>query len=353
LRPGRVGALVSRLADRPSGSGMFRFADPYVLGLLAFIPVLAVYRMRWRPRPALRVSSTAPADRIPAGPSVRVAGALPILKFAALTLMILALARPQWGTHEMNIKTEGINIILAVDLSESMAALDFHLGTRIVNRLQAVRGVIDHFVSKRFGDRIGLVVFGTHAYTQMPLTRDYGAIVSILNRVRIGAAGRSTAIGDAIGISLKRLSDIPSKSNIIILLTDGRSNSGEISPENAADIAAMEKVRIYTIGVGSKGEVPFRINIPGYGERYVYQHVDIDENTLRMIARKTGGMYFRAQDTHALEKIYGTINKLEKTKVTMKEYDNYRDLYRYPLIPALCLLALWMVLSHTRFLRIP
>jgi Ca-activated chloride channel family protein len=321
--------------------------------MLAFIPVLAVIRMRARRSPALRVSSTAAAANVPAGAMVKVAGALPYLKYAALALMILALARPQWGTHQVDIKTEGINIILAVDISGSMAALDFQKGTRIIDRLQAVKGVIDQFVAKRYGDRIGLVVFGTHAYTQMPLTRDYNALVSILNRVQIGGAGKSTAIGDAIGISLKRLSDIPSKSNIIILLTDGRSNAGEISPQSATEIAVAKKVRIYTIGVGSEGEVPFRVNIPGYGERYVYQRADIDEKTLRMIADKTQGLYFRAQDTDTLEKIYDTIDKLEKTKVTVKAYDNYRELYRYPLIPALCLLALWMVLSHTRFLRIP
>jgi Ca-activated chloride channel homolog len=334
-------------------AGMFRFSDPYILVLLVFIPVLAVYRMRGRRCPALRVSSTAAAAYVPTGAMVRLAGALPHLKYAALALMILALARPQWGTHQVNVKTEGINIILAVDISGSMAALDFQKGARIIDRLQAVKGVIDQFVAKRFGDRIGLVVFGTHAYTQLPLTRDYNTIVSILNRVQIGAAGKSTAIGDAIGISLKRLSDIPSKSNIIILLTDGSSNSGELSPESAAEIAAVKKVRIYTIGVGREGEAPFRVNIPGYGERYVYQRADLDEKTLRMIADKTHGMYFRAQDTDTLEKIYNTIDKLEKTEVKVKAFDSYRELYRYPLIPALCLLALWMVLSYTRFLRIP
>ncbi|MFH0726108.1 MAG: VWA domain-containing protein [Pseudomonadota bacterium] len=289
----------------------------------------------------------------PAGLLLRFARMLPAIKYATLTLMIIALARPQWGTRQVDVQTEGINIILAVDISESMAALDFRQEGKIVNRLEAVKEVIRQFVIKRSGDRIGMVVFGSNAYTQLPLTRDYNTIATILERVQIGAAGKSTAIGDAIGISLKRLSDIPSKSNIIILLTDGSSNSGELSPEAAAEIAATKNIRIYTVGVGREGEAPFRVNIPGYGERYVYQHVEIDEKTLEMIAEKTGGTYYRAEDTQSLQKIYNTIDALEKTEVKVKTFDNYRELYRYLLVPALCFLGCWLVLTHTRFLRVP
>lgn len=332
---------------------MFRFEDPYVLLLLGLVPLIAFYRKRRCPRPTLRISSTTAAVELSEGIFVRMAELLPALAYVALILMILALARPQWGTRQVDVQTEGLNMILAVDISESMAALDFNEGGNIINRLEAVKGVIRQFVAKRNGDRIGLVVFGSHAYTQLPLTRDYDAIIDILDRVNIGAAGKSTAIGDAIGISLKRLEDIESKSNVIILLTDGRSNSGELSPEAAVEIAAQKKVKIYTIGVGTEGEAPFRVNVPGYGERYVYQRVDMDEETLKSIAESTQGLYFRAKDTQKLEKIYETIDTLEKTKVTVKTYDNYRDLYSYGLAVAFGLLSFWVLLSHTRLLRVP
>ncbi len=260
---------------------------------------------------------------------------------------------PSGEAKQVSIKTRGINIVLAVDLSQSMAALDFKEKGRIVNRLQAVKDVIGNFISKRSGDRIGMVVFGSHAYTQLPLTRDYNAISSILERLKIGSAGKSTAIGDAIGISLKRLKDIKSKSNVIILLTDGMSNSGALSPDTATEIAAENKVKIYTIGVGSHGKVPFLIHDPVFGDQYVYQRVDIDEDTLKDIARKTGGLYFRAENTKGLNRIYDTIDRLEKTDVKVKTYNNYKELYPYFLIPALVILGGWIFLSNTRFLSVP
>ncbi len=332
---------------------MFRFEDPYILALLCIIPFAVLYRKRRCQRPSLRLPSAGPAWDLSEGFFVTVAEWLPALKYLALCLMIVSLARPQWGTRQVDVQTEGVNLILAVDLSESMAALDFNKGGKIINRLEAVKGVIQQFVANRAGDRIGLVVFGEHAYTQLPLTRDYDTIVDILDRVQIGAAGKSTAIGDAIGISLKRLEDIESKSNIIVLLTDGRSNSGELSPEAAVEIAAQKKVKIYTIGVGSEGKAPFRVNVPGYGERYVYQRVDMDEETLKTIATSTHGRYFRAADTDTLEKIYETIDSLEKTKVTVKTYDNYRDLYQSILAAAFGFLSIWLALSYTRLLRVP
>jgi Ca-activated chloride channel homolog len=332
---------------------MFRFADPYILLLMGCIPALVYFRKLRRVTPRLRVSGMISEIELPSGFFLRLARFLPALKYTALVLMVFALARPQWGTRQINTQTEGINIILALDISESMSALDFRQEGKIINRLDAVKGVIRGFIGKRTGDRIGVVVFGSNAYTQLPLTSDYTAIGMILDRIEIGAAGKSTAIGDAIGISLKRLADISSKSNIIILLTDGSSNSGELTPETATEIAAGQKIRIYTVGVGQEGEAPFRVNIPGYGERYVYQHVEMNEKALKMIAEKTGAAYFRAEDTQGLEKIYDTIDRLEKTEVTVKNFDSYQELYRYPLIPAVLFLGLWIVLINTRFLRIP
>jgi Ca-activated chloride channel homolog len=321
--------------------------------LLGLLPLVILYRKRRCPPQHLRVSTTRQIETLPTNAFAAVARGLPALKYGALCLMIVALARPQWGTREVSIRTEGINIVLAVDLSESMAALDFRKNGKIVDRLTAAKGVIHDFIGKRTGDRIGLVVFGSQAYTQLPLTRDYDTISTILEQVEIGAAGKTTAIGDAIGISLKRLEDIEGKSNIVILLTDGRSNSGMLSPEAAVEIAAQKGVKIYTVGIGGKGEAPFRVNIPGFGERYVYQQVDMDEDALKEIAEKTNGLYFRAENIQGLEKIYDTIDRLEKTEAIVKTYDNYRDLYTDCLLPAFVFLGLWIFLVYTRFLRVP
>ena len=332
---------------------MFRFESPYFFLLLMTLPAAFRIRRQSGRTPDMALPGSAAVPGIRPSPALRAGRMMPALKYAALGLMVIALARPQWGTERMNVLTEGINVVLAVDLSESMAALDFKRKGRIVNRLEAVKGVVEDFVRKRSGDRIGLVVFGSQAYTQIPLTRDYDTIVSMLERLEIGAAGKSTAIGDAVGISLKRIGDIESASNVVILLTDGQSNTGELNPDIAAGIAAEKGVKIYTIGVGSRGEAPFLVRDPVFGERYVYRRVDMDEKTLTEIARRTGGMYFRAEDTGALEKIYATIDQLEKTEVKVERFTESRELYPVFLLPAFVLLGVWVILTNTRFLRVP
>lgn len=320
--------------------------------LFIVIPAAVFFQSRRRTDPAMNVSGISAVRNLAPSPFLIMQQLLPVLKYAALCMLIIAMARPQSGTRKENILTEGVNIALAVDLSESMAALDFRRGGKIVNRLEAVKGVIRDFIGKRDGDRISMVVFGSEAYTQLPLTRDYNSIASILERLKIGAAGPNTAIGDAIGISLKRLEDIESKSNIIILLTDGESNAGELSPGTAAEIAVQKDVRIYTIGVGTRGKAPFLVK-DVFGERYEYYRVSIDEDTLREIAEKTGGLYFRAENTEGLKEIYDTIDKLEKTEVKIEVFAEYTELYIYFLIPGFILLGLWIILSNTRFLKIP
>ncbi len=331
----------------------FRFASPIFLWLLVLVALAAIHRRRRRLSPSLGVPSLVSLRSLAPSPALRAAWLVDLLKYGALVLMILALARPQWGTRRESLRTEGVNIVLAVDLSESMAALDFRRGGKIVNRLEAVKGVVRDFIAKRRGDRIGMVVFGTNAYTQLPLTRDYAAIASILERLEIGAAGEATAVGDAIGISLKRLADIESRSNLIILLTDGQSNAGELAPTVVAEVAAQQGVKIYTIGVGTRGKAPFLIHDPVFGDRYVHQRVDIDEETLKAVAEQTGGMYFRAEDTEGLAEIYNTIDRMEKTEVEMEVYAEYREVYPHLLAPALLLLGLWVLLTNTRYLRVP
>ncbi len=341
---------------------MFRFKSPYFLFLLLILAGAVVLRLKKSKsnghfgKPGnlqINVSSLAFLQDYPESLFLKLYPFVLSLKYLALALMIVALARPQWGTKKINITTKGINIVLALDLSGSMAALDFKLKGKVVTRLDAVKSVVRKFIMKRNGDRIGMVVFGSNAFTQVPLTRDYDAILFILDRLKIGAAGPNTAIGDAIGISIKRLADIKSKSNIIILLTDGQSNSGELSPETAAEIAAKKGIKIYTIGIGSKGRAPFLVTDPVFGKRYIYENVDIDYGILKKIAKETNAAFFAAKNTKSLRDIYAMIDRLEKTKVKVKAWAQYNDLYPWFLIPGFILLCLFIVLSNTRFLRVP
>ncbi|MCP3943286.1 MAG: VWA domain-containing protein [Desulfobacteraceae bacterium] len=331
---------------------MFRFASPWCLLMLIPAWGFLVYTLKKEKADVIKVSGLDGLSKVPVTLGVRVSSFMPPLKIFAITLMIVALARPQSGEQKINVMTEGVNIILALDLSESMRALDFKRDNEIITRLDAVRGVVSDFIMKRQGDRIGMVVFGSNAFTQLPLTRDYNTIAFMLDRLKIGAAGPRTAIGDAIGISLKRLEDVKSASNIIILLTDGKSNSGQLSWKDAIEIAARRKVKIYTIGVGTTGEAPFLVD-GVFGQRYVYQQVDMDWDALRTIAKKTSGSFFQATDLASLEKIYQMINTLEKTKVEVEKWVEYKELYRQFLVAGLVMFLAYLVLTNTRFIRIP
>ncbi|MBU8910315.1 MAG: VWA domain-containing protein [Desulfobacterales bacterium] len=331
---------------------MFRFASPLFLLLIFVVALVWFLRLRKKSTSHIKVSSLKGVDKLSQSFMVTLSRFVPFLKIISLVLLILALARPQWGDKKINVTTEGVNIILALDLSESMRALDFKKDKKIVTRLEAVKTVVRDFIMKREGDRIGMVVFGSNAFTQLPLTRDYNTIAFILDRLKIGAAGPRTAIGDAIGISLMRLEDIKSKSNIIILLTDGKSNSGELSWQDATKIAAQRKVKIYTIGVGTKGEAPFLVDSL-FGKRYVYQKVDMDLTALKKIAAETQADFFEAGDLKSLGQIYEMINNLEKTKVEVEKWVEYKELYPGLLMAGLILFLINIVLSNTRFLRIP
>lgn len=332
---------------------MFRFANPYFLVLLPMVAGLFFLRRKRVSKPAMASSSLAIVSDIMPSILLRLRWLVPAAEYAALILLIIALARPQMGVEESVTPTEGINIVLALDLSESMAAMDFKVRGTVVDRLTAIKSVVKDFVEKRSEDRIGTVVFGSYAYTQLPLTRDYNTITMILERLKIGSAGPNTAIGDAIGIAIKRMQDVKSKSNIIILLTDGQSNSGQITPEEAVRIARDKNIKIYTIGVGSRGMAPFLVNDPFLGKRYVRQRVDMDEESLKTIAEKTGGLYFKAEDTQGLSRVYDTIDQLETTPVKVKTFAQYNDLYRLFVLPALGMLAAAVILGNTRFLRVP
>ncbi len=332
---------------------MMRFEDPWMLLLLLAVPLMLLYHWRYRSAASIRFSCTGVFKQLKTPRAVFFSKGLICLRCAAALLLIIALARPQSGIKSTEIITQGIDILLCLDTSGSMRALDFKDddGKR-TTRLEVVKKVVGRFIDGRKNDRTGMVVFGQEAFTQCPLTLDYGVILSLLDSVKIGMAGDSTALGSAIAICVKRLKDLESKSKVIILLTDGRSNSGDISPLTAASIAKTYKIKIYTIGVGTEGKAPF-LTDSFFGKQYVYQKVDLDEGTLKKIASETGGKYFRATNTEALKDIYSKIDEMEKTKVKIKEYVEYSELFFWFLLPGLCLLLLEIILSNTRLRKIP
>jgi len=331
---------------------MLRFEDPWLLIFLLLVPLLVFYG--WRSMGSSRIwfSSLGVLQQLKSPATLVLRRGLIVLRCLAVSLFILAFARPQSGIKSTEITTEGIDIMLCLDTSGSMQALDFKTEGKKGTRLQAVQKVVNNFIRGRKNDRIGMVVFGQEAFTQCPLTLDYGVLLSLLDSVKIGMAGDSTAIGSALGICVKRLKDLTSKSKVIILLTDGRNNSGTLGPATAAEVAKTYNIKTYTIGVGSEGEAPFLVD-SFFGKQYIYQKVDLDEKTLQEIARVTDGRYFRATNTQALEKIYKQIDEMEKTEVKIKEYMEYEELFMYFLIPGLCLLLLEVLFANTRLRKIP
>ena len=330
---------------------MIHFANPQFLVLLLLLPVLAVWYWKRQPRrtATLRYSNTGLFHKIKPPRSHKWRHSLFVLRMLALALAIVALARPQAGHTEEEIITEGIDIILTLDISSSMLAEDF----RPLNRLEAAKQVAENFIKGRKTDRIGLVVFAGKSFTQCPLTLDYGIVINFLKEVRIGLIEDGTAIGLAIANAVNRLRHSEAKSKVVILLTDGRNNRGEIDPVTAAKVAKAMDVRIYTIGVGTRGQALYPINDPIFGKRYVRMPVDIDEDVLQQVASITGGKYFRATDQESLEKIFEEIDQLEKTKIEVKEYTRYTELFMNWMWAALAVLVLEMVLANTRFRKLP
>ncbi|MFH1777147.1 MAG: VWA domain-containing protein [Candidatus Omnitrophota bacterium] len=329
------------------------FNDPWILILLLLVLAAGYYQKRRKREPAVIFSSGELLQGLKPSFKVRLSKNIIFLRIAALLLIVIALARPQSALEETRIITEGIDIVLAVDVSTSMLAEDFKLGNKRQNRLEVVKDVVTDFINGRQYDRIGLVVFGSRAYTVCPLTLDYGWLLQNLERVKIGMVEDGTAVGSGIMSSLDRLKDTKAKGKVVILLTDGRNNSGKVSPFTAAEAAQALKVKVYTIGAGSKGLVPYPAR--DFFGNTVYQSVeiDIDEDSLIKIAAKTNAQYFRATDTQSLREIYKTIDKLEKTPIEEKGYMEYKELFYLFLIPAVVLICLEIVLGNTVLRRIP
>lgn len=327
-----------------------RFQNPEFLLLLLLLPLLFLATKSHRT--AVRYSSL---DALrSAHRSLRLHPRLILLSLRtlALTSLILALARPQEGKKFSEILTEGVDIVMALDTSGSMAAEDFQINSRRVNRLEVVRNVVSDFVKKRSNDRIGLVVFGEEAFTQCPLTLDHGIVLDFLQNLEIAMAGNATAVGSAIGVAVNRMKDLKAKSRIIILLTDGRSNAGDLAPVKAAELAQSLGIKVYTIGVGTRGEAPYPVEGP-FGKSYQMIPADLDEETLESIAKLTAAKYYRATDREELQKIYDEIDQLEKTEVKLKEYSEYYERFSIFLMIGLGLLGLELILSQTRLRILP
>jgi len=330
---------------------IFKFKDPLFLLLLLIIPFFIFYEKRFKKYANIKFSSLNIIKSVQKNKISR-HKILIFLRMLCIALFIFALARPQIGKFNSEDFRNGISIILSLDTSGSMSAIDLEIDNDRVTRLDVVKKVVKEFVSKRVDDQIGLVVFGTEAYTQSPLTLDYNIINQFLDSLEIGIAGEQTAVGSSLGLAIKRLKDVPSKTKIVILLTDGRNNSGKLNPEKAADIAKNLGIKVYTVGVGTTGKIPF-LQQGYFGPQIVYSLADLDEETLKMIANKTGGKYYRAKNSKELEQIYSDIDKLEKSKVKTKKYTEYNDAFYIFLIPALLILILEIILSNTIFIKIP
>lgn len=324
-----------------------QFLNPYILLVACIVPLLLIYYILvGRRRATLIVSSTQ-------GPAPRTLRYflrhVPIvLRLLAISAMVIALARPVIVHHESETTTEGVDIVLAMDISGSMLARDF-----TPDRLSAAKRLATEFVAERTGDRLSVVAFAGEAFTQCPLTADQAAVGTMLSRLRSGVVEDGTAIGNGLATAINRLRESGAKSKVVVLLTDGVNNRGQISPIMAAEIARDLGIKVYTIGVGSRDKAPMPAIDPFGNQTFVMADVEIDEELLRNIASTTSGRYFRANDNEALRNIYQQINELEKSEVQVTHYTSYDELFGRWLLLALLLLALEFIVARVILNRLP
>lgn len=329
---------------------MSRFAYPWLLAVLALVPVLVVWRLKRKLRePALRFSETSTLSRLRPSLWSRLFWLPLALRMMAVTLLVVALARPQQGAAGEEVASEGVDIMLVIDISSSMLAEDF----RPRNRLHVAKEVVSDFIQRRHNDRLGMIVFARYALTKTPLTLDHDILLSHLDDVQIGAVADGTAIGNAIATAVNRLKDSEAKTKLVILLTDGENTAGEIDPITASQLAHTFGIKVYTVGVGRGGLVPYPFRDPAYGVVYQNVEIPIDEKTLQKIAKNTGGRFFRAKDAKTLKAVYDEIDTLERTKIKQVQYVRYTELAPRFMAAALGFLLLEVFLARTRLGRIP
>ncbi len=326
------------------------FANPnYLYLLLLLIPLVAWYIYKLRKSQASLQVSSAEAFEVPGASSWRVyLRHVPfVLRMVAIAVLIVVLARPQSTNSWQNSTTEGIDIVMAIDISTSMLAEDLK-----PNRLEAAKDVAASFINGRPNDNIGLVVFAAESFTQCPLTTDHGVLLNLFKDIQPGIIQDGTAIGVGLANAVSRIKDSQAKSKVIILLTDGVNNTGQVAPVTAAEIAKTFGIRVYTIGVGTQGEAPYPIPT-AFGVQYQNIPVEIDEQVLKQIASTTGGQYFRATDNASLKEIYSEIDQMEKTKISVQEFSKKQEEYKNWALLAFVLLLVEVLLRNTVLRNIP
>lgn len=332
---------------------MTRFLYPEWFWAFTLLPLVMLWRGRRGPVAAIEYSDVSLARNVARASRSRIgalAWALPLLAGA---LMILGLARPQRAHSRTEVSANGIDIVLDLDVSGSMQALDFQIDHQRVNRIEVVKSVVSKFIDQRPDDRIGIIAFAGAPYLVSPITLDHDWLQQNLERVTAGAGDDGTAIGSAIAASVNRLRLTTAKSKVVILLTDGVNNTGKIQPLAAAEAAKALGVKIYTVGVGVRGDAPIPVRDAAGNSRLIMAKVDVDEKTLQAVAAETGGKFYRATDTDSLQKIYEQINQFEKNAQTVQRFERTEELYPWVLIPALAILGFSLMLQHTRLRRLP
>ena len=319
------------------------FASPAYLWLLLIIPLLVAFYIirQHKTSPSLTLSSVNRLSDMSGSARTILRHVLFAFRMIIVTTLIIIIARPQSTDYWEDVSTEGIDIIMAMDISSSMLARDFK-----PDRLEAAKNVATEFISGRPHDRMGLVIFSGESFTQCPLTTDHAVLINLMRDMQSGMIEDGTAIGLGLATAVNRIKDSDAKSKVIILLTDGVNNRGEIAPVTAAEIAATMGVRVYTIGVGSRGMAPYPVQTPA-GIRYQNMQVEIDEEVLGEIANMTGGNYYRATDNESLNKIYNEIDQLEKSKINVQELSRKREEYMPLALIMASLLLLEMLLRYT------
>lgn len=327
----------------------FRFVNPWLFLLLLVIPLIWFLKHRKSLGATIRFSSLNNLKNIRRSNKAIAAARLPLILYLALALFVVALARPQSGITREKMTTEGVDIAISLDISSSMQSVDF----KPQDRLGAAKKVAREFIEGRENDRLALIIFAAHAFTQCPLTVDYGMLINFLDQIEIGQIEDGTAIGLGLATAVSRLADSKSKSKVVILLTDGVNNRGEIDPITAARMAQALGIRVYTIGMGKPGGGLIPINDPIFGRRYQKANFELDEGVLRNIAQITGGSYFRATDTDKLAAIFQEIDEMEKTRIEISQFTKYREIAPGLIILGFILLFLFIFLGNTIYRKLP
>jgi Ca-activated chloride channel family protein len=332
---------------------MIRFLQPEWFWAFAVLPLVLLWRGRRGPVAAIQYPDISLARDLARRTRSRIAGLTWLWPLLAAILMIVGLARPQRLHSNTQVTANGIDIVLLLDVSGSMQALDFALEGHRLNRIEVVKSVVSKFIDERPNDRIGIIAFAASPYLVSPLTLDHDWLQQNLERVNVGVGDDGTAIGSAIAAGVNRLRATIAKSKVVILLTDGVNNTGKISPISAAEAAKALGVKVYTIGVGVRGKAPIPVRDEAGRMHVIMATVDVDEKTLHAVAEETGGQFYRATDTDSLQRIYDQINRFETSAQTVQKFDHADELYRWTLYPALGILGLGFLLQQTRYRRLP